>query len=121
MSQYENFSSLPPEKERAFAVYEKTSNETAKKAKKISVIVAAVFGVLLLIVVFSFEEPENKMAEDDMGMLEAAEDEAKEEATKPDTAEAAEAADDNGFEEVTGDSDEDADDEDEAVDEEVDE
>lgn len=87
MSEYKDFSSLPPDKEQAFVVYEKTSVEVGKKARIISVIVAASFLVVVMFIVFSFDPPENKMAHDDMGALAGPKRPAKE-AVKPATEEA---------------------------------
>lgn len=69
MSEYKDFSSLPPDKERHFVVFEQTSRETLKKARLIGIICGAVFGVLVLAIAFSHEPPHNKMAEDDMSSL----------------------------------------------------
>jgi hypothetical protein len=71
MSEYKDFTSLPPEKEQEFVVYEKTSVEAGKKAKIIALIVAASFLALTMGIVFSFEPPKSKMADDDMGALAA--------------------------------------------------
>jgi hypothetical protein len=81
MSQYENFTSLPPDKEREFVVYEKTSVEAGKKAWRIGAICGAVFGLIVVIIAMSFEAPHNKMADDDMGMLKRSE--KKDEPAKP--------------------------------------
>lgn len=71
MSEYKDFSSLPPETEREFAVYEKTSVEAAKKAKIAAMAAAFGFLALVIAIVFSFPAPHNLMAEDDMGGLAA--------------------------------------------------
>jgi hypothetical protein len=71
MSEYKDFTSLPPEKEQEFVVYEKTSVEAGKKAKIIALVVAASFLALTMGIVFSFEPPKSKMADDDMGALAA--------------------------------------------------
>ncbi len=67
---YQHFTSLPPEQEQAFVVYESRTVETSKKALMAGLIAAGAFFVLMVIIVFSFDAPENKMAGDDMGMLE---------------------------------------------------
>ncbi|MCG8417078.1 MAG: hypothetical protein MJE77_03930 [Proteobacteria bacterium] len=72
MSEYKDFTSLPPDKERQFVVYEKRTVESSKKAMLFGIVISAVFAVVVVIVVFSFPPPENKMAHDDMGMLKRA-------------------------------------------------
>jgi hypothetical protein len=88
MTEYRDFTSLPPEKEQEFVVYEKTSVEAGKKAKVLALIVCAAFFVVTMGIVFSHEPPKNKMAEDDMGAL-AAPKKPKKEAQKPATTEEA--------------------------------
>ncbi|HWN71545.1 MAG TPA: hypothetical protein VNM90_28100 [Haliangium sp.] len=82
MTEYRDFTSLPPEKEQEFVVYERTSVEAGKKAKVIALAVAASFFVVVMGIVFSFEPPKSKMAEDDMGALAAPKKEKKEAAKK---------------------------------------
>lgn len=60
--EYQNFSSLPPEQERSFVVYERTSVEAGKKALTFGVISGLVFGVFVIALVFSFDAPENAHA-----------------------------------------------------------
>jgi hypothetical protein len=88
MSEYQNFSSLPPEKERDFVIFEKTSVEASQTAFRIGVITAVSFGILVVAIVLGVSaKPENKMAGDDLGMLKRAEQKetkAKEVAPKPD-------------------------------------
>lgn len=91
MSEYKDFSSLPPETEREFVVYEKTSVEAGKKAKVISLAVAVGFLAIVMAIVFSFPAPHNLMAEDDMGGLAAPT--GKTEGEKPKAEGAAPAAD----------------------------
>ena len=74
---YVDFTSLPPEEEAKFVVYEARTQETAKKALKIGLIAGAVLGVLMVIIVFSFEKPKNLMANDDIGILGDKEDRAQ--------------------------------------------
>ena len=69
MSNYKDFSSLPPDKEQHFVIFEKTSVETLAKAKKIAAIVAGVFGLIVCVIVLSFDKPKNLMEDDDMGQL----------------------------------------------------
>ena len=83
MSEYKDFTSLPPDKESQFIVYEKQSVEASKKAMKIGMIVAGIFGLITVAIVFSFTPPKkgHQMAKDDMGMLKR--DEKKKSAEKP--------------------------------------
>ncbi len=97
---YVDFTSLPPEEEATFVVYEARTQETAKKALKIGAIVGGILGVLMVIIVFSFEKPKNLMAGDDIGMLGDKDDRAQqreeikdiEPAPTPDTATPSEAS-----------------------------
>ena len=94
MTEYKDFSSLPPETEREFVVYEKTSVEAAKKAKVAALAAAFGFLAIVIAIVASFPAPHNLMAEDDMGGLAAptAEKADKPAADKPKTEGAAPAA-----------------------------
>ncbi len=84
---YVDFTSLPPEEEAKFVVFEQRTQESAAKAIKIGAITAGIVGLFLVIVVFSFDKPKNLMADDDMGMMADEEDRAKQrsdfEPTKP--------------------------------------
>ncbi len=103
MSTYKDFSSLPPDKETHFVVFEQTSVQALKKARIIALVVSLLFFVSVMVVVYSQPEPENLMANDDLGLLKKAPEEgaatpaATPPATPPadDNAEAA-AADDDG-------------------------
>ncbi len=77
MNEFRDFTSLPPEEEAQFIVYEQRSRYWSKKALTIGSIAAGVFGLLIIIIVFSHEKPENLMADDDIGMLGTKEDMAK--------------------------------------------
>ncbi len=66
MSEYKDFSSLPPEHESQMAVFEKKSVESGKLAMRIAVVVCAVVFTAVVFVVFSFDAPENLMAHDDL-------------------------------------------------------
>ncbi len=59
---YKNFTSLPPEQEQSFVIFERTSVEAGKKAMTIGAICGAVFGVFIVMLVMSFDAPENKHA-----------------------------------------------------------
>ena len=69
MSGYQDFSSLPPAEEQAFAVYEQRSVESGKKAMIMGIIISAIFFVVTVGIVFSQDRLEkgHQMAGDDMG------------------------------------------------------
>lgn len=71
MSEFKDFSSLPPDQEREFVVFERHAVQSGKKAKIIGLIASMTFLVLLMSVVFSQPPPENLMAHDDMGAFSA--------------------------------------------------
>ncbi len=60
MSSYENFSSLPPNEERQFAVYEEHSQVSAQQATKLGMIVGGAVAavVLLFALLVPHEKPE---------------------------------------------------------------
>ena len=60
--EYQNFTSLPPEQEQSFVVYERTSAESLKKAMTLGLICGAVVGVFMVILFFSYEAPINAHA-----------------------------------------------------------
>lgn len=64
---YESFSSLPPEEERQFVVFEQRTVESAKKANVIGIVVAGAFALLTLIIVMSYwgTLPKNKFGEEE--------------------------------------------------------
>jgi hypothetical protein len=64
---YQDFSSLPPDQEREFIVFEQRSRESAKAALTIGVVVAAIYGLLTVVVVFSHEKPKPLIEADDLG------------------------------------------------------
>ncbi len=53
MSQFQNFSSLPPEQEATFAVYEERVAENSKKAATLGIVVGVGIGLLILIIAFT--------------------------------------------------------------------
>jgi hypothetical protein len=61
---YQDFTSLPPEQERAFIVYEQTSTEAGKKAMTLGAIVGGCIGLLAIILFMSFDAPKNPHAEE---------------------------------------------------------
>jgi hypothetical protein len=65
----QNFSSMPPEQEAAFVVYEERSVTAAKKAMTLGVIVGVSFFLVTILIVFSHSKPKSKMEGEDMGML----------------------------------------------------
>jgi len=66
---YQHFTSLPPEEEATFIVYEQRTQEASKKARTLGLVVAAIFGFLIVVIVFSHDKPKSKMEGEDMGML----------------------------------------------------
>ncbi len=60
---YQNFTSLSPNEEQAFVVYEQTMQEKSKKATRFGVIAGAVFFVIVLIIFLSGEKPKSRFAE----------------------------------------------------------
>lgn len=60
--EYQNFTSLPPEQERQFVIYEQTAVEARKKAMTLGAIVGACVGVFALILFFSYDAPINAHA-----------------------------------------------------------
>ncbi|MBZ0233589.1 MAG: hypothetical protein K8M05_14785 [Deltaproteobacteria bacterium] len=63
MSDYSNFTSLPPEQEAQFVVYERHQKENLDKGFKIAAISSLIFAVLALGVYFGVEPKEDKKAE----------------------------------------------------------
>jgi cytoskeletal protein RodZ len=66
---YQNFTSLPPDQEATFIVYESRTQESAKKAMTLGLVSGLIFFVLVVAIVFSHDKPKNKMEGDDMGQL----------------------------------------------------
>jgi hypothetical protein len=64
MSEYSNFTSLPPEQEATFVVYERHQRENLDKGFKIGAICAVIFGVLALGVYFGVTPEEDKIGKD---------------------------------------------------------
>ncbi|GAB4570446.1 MAG: hypothetical protein Tsb0020_25210 [Haliangiales bacterium] len=93
MSTYKDFSSLPPDKETHFVVFEQTSVQALKKARIAALVVSLLFFVSVMVVVYSQPEPENLMENDDLGLLKKAPEEA--EATPAATPPATPPADDS--------------------------
>lgn len=60
--EFQNFTSLPPEQEQAFVVFEKTSVESGKKAMTFGVVTGAIFGIVVIALVFSHDPPKNAHA-----------------------------------------------------------
>ena len=54
---YSDFSSMPPDQEREFLVYEQRTRESEKTAWRIGGIVAGIYFALMIIVVLSHEKP----------------------------------------------------------------
>lgn len=68
---YQDFSSLPPEQERSFIVFEQKMVESSKKAFNMGMIVAGIFGVIVLGIVFSHDKPEAKIKAEDITISES--------------------------------------------------
>ncbi len=62
--EYKNFTSLPPEQEQSFVIYEKTSIESGKKALTLGVICGVAVGVFAVIFYLAFDPPKNAHAVD---------------------------------------------------------
>ncbi|MBL4634004.1 MAG: hypothetical protein JKY56_09030 [Kofleriaceae bacterium] len=60
--EFQNFTSLPPEQEKAFVVFEQQSVQAGKKASMFGLIAGAVFGVFVIALVMTSEAPENAHA-----------------------------------------------------------
>ncbi len=54
---YKDFTSLPPEQEQSFVVYERTSNENSKKAMTLGIIAGVAVGVIAIILYIAVEPP----------------------------------------------------------------
>lgn len=54
---YSNFTSLPPEQEQQFVVFERRTQETAKKAMTIGLISSGILGLLIIMVVLTSDPP----------------------------------------------------------------
>lgn len=97
MSEYKDFTSMPPEQEQQFVVFEKHSVETGNWAKKLGMIVAGVFGVVVCVVVLSFDAPPSLMGgggdKGETGELKESKSADEPAETKPDAARTDEAAD----------------------------
>ncbi len=61
---YTAFTSLPPEQEAQFVVFERHQKENLDKGFKIGVIVAAIFGVLAVGVYFGITPEEDNIGKD---------------------------------------------------------
>lgn len=62
---YQDFTSLPPEQERTFVVYEQYSTEASKKAITMGAIAGGIVGLLAIILFLSFDAPKNPHAADE--------------------------------------------------------
>lgn len=64
MNEYSNFTSLPPEQEATFVVFERHQKENLDKGFKIGAIAAAVFLVVALGIYFGVTPEEDKLGQD---------------------------------------------------------
>ena len=62
---YSDFSSLPPEQEQSFVVFEQTTRESAKKAKSAGIIAGGVFGLLIVVIAMGFKPAEKSHASEE--------------------------------------------------------
>jgi hypothetical protein len=62
MTMYQHFTSLPPEQEATFIVYEQRSVETEKTGIKIGAIIGGVLGVVALVMALAVESRPNPHA-----------------------------------------------------------
>ncbi len=68
--EYQNFSSLPPDEEATFVVYERTTTEASKKAMTLGAICGGVVGVFALMLFLSFGPGRNAHAVDPVSDIE---------------------------------------------------
>ncbi len=54
---YKDFTSLPPEQEQSFVVYERTSIEAGKKAMTMGIIAGVAVGIIAIILYIAVEPP----------------------------------------------------------------
>ena len=64
MSDYSNFTSLPPEQEASFVVFERHQKENLDKGLKFGVIAGLIFGVLAVALYFGIPPEEHQAAKD---------------------------------------------------------
>jgi len=64
MSDFVNFTSLPPDQEATFVVFERLQQENLKKGFSTGIIAAVVFGVLALGIYFGVTPQEDKIGKD---------------------------------------------------------
>jgi hypothetical protein len=67
---YTDFTSLPPDQEREFIVYEQRTREAEKSAWRTGSMVAGLYGLLMVIVVMSYDKPAPLIAEEDIAVEE---------------------------------------------------
>jgi hypothetical protein len=64
MSDFVNFTSLPPEQEAQFVVYERVQEESLKKGLTAAIVAGAVFAVFALGIYFGVTPEEDKIGQD---------------------------------------------------------
>jgi hypothetical protein len=62
--EYQDFTSLPPEQEASFVIYERTSKESGKKAMTMGAIAGGIVGIFAILLFLSFDAAENAHAVD---------------------------------------------------------
>jgi len=65
---YTDFSSLPPEQEREFVVFEQRTRESEKSALRVGGIVAVIYGLLVIAIVLSYDKPPPLIQEEDIAV-----------------------------------------------------
>ncbi len=68
---YQDFSSMPPEQEREFVVFEQFTRESAKKAIQVGGIVAGIYLLLMIVVVMSHDKPKPLIEGEDIADVES--------------------------------------------------
>lgn len=65
---YSDFSSMPPDQEREFVVFEQFTRENAKSSLRIGGIVAAIYGIFVVAIVLSHDKPKPKISAEDIAV-----------------------------------------------------
>ncbi len=68
--EYQNFTSLPPEEEATFVIYERTSSEAGKTAMTMGAICGGIVGIFAIMLFFSYDAPRNAHAVDPVSDIE---------------------------------------------------
>lgn len=68
--EYQNFTSLPPEQEATFVIYERTSSEAGKKAMTLGAICGGIVGIIAIMLFVAYDAPKNAHAVDPVSDIE---------------------------------------------------